>query len=141
MIWIAISIFFIFKKKYRKIGIIALLALIVNSLLGEVFLKNLIQRPRPFITLENLKLLIEAPTSFSCPSGHTSASFAVAFVIAYYLRKLAIPALILASLISLSRIYLLVHYPSDILLGILLGFVSCILSILIYNKTSLKKLG
>lgn len=140
LFWILISLIFLFKKNYRKVGIISIIALMINFLLGEVILKNLIQRPRPFVTHPDLKLLIHAPTSFSCPSGHTSASFAVAFVIAYYLKKLAAPALIIASLISLSRIYLLVHYPSDILAGILLGLVSCILSILIYNKILFKRI-
>lgn len=138
LIWIFIGFILIINKKYRKVGITAITALIINSILGEGLIKNIIQRSRPFTIINNINLLIPAPTSYSFPSGHTSSSFACAIVIAYYLRKLLIPSISLAIIIAISRLYLQVHYPSDIIGGILLGIISAILSIklidFIYDK-------
>ena len=138
LIWIFISFILIIKKKYRKVGITTIMALIINSILGEGLIKNIIQRPRPFTMINNINLLIPAPTSYSFPSGHTSSSFACAIVIAYYLKKLLIPSISLAILIAISRLYLQVHYLSDIIGGIILGIISAIISIklinFIYNK-------
>lgn len=124
LIWLIISFLLLISKKYRKIGILTLSVLIVNTLLGEGILKHIIERPRPFITYPDLNIIISKPTSFSMPSGHTSASFAAAFMLSYCFKKYRVYFYSLASLIALSRIYLLVHYPSDVLSGILLGFLS-----------------
>ncbi|HAT4339823.1 TPA: phosphatase PAP2 family protein [Clostridium perfringens] len=123
-IWIAISILLIISKKYRKIGLLTLAVLIVNTLLGEGILKYIIERPRPFATYEGLHIIIPKPSSYSMPSGHTSASFAAAFMLAYYFKNIRVYIYSLASLIAFSRIYLLVHYPSDVLTGALLGYLS-----------------
>ena len=86
-IWILISIILIMKSKYRKIGFLVLSVLFINTLFGEILLKHLIQRPRPFITLSNLNIIIEKPSSFSFPSGHTSSAFACAFIFGYFFKK------------------------------------------------------
>ena len=75
MIWIAIALVLMITKKYRRHGIVLAMALIIGVILGDGFLKNAFQRPRPFTHFEGMKLLIEAPTSYSFPSGHTTASF------------------------------------------------------------------
>ena len=123
-IWILISIILIMKSKYRKIGFLVLSVLFINTLFGEILLKHLIQRPRPFITLSNLNIIIEKPSSFSFPSGHTSASFTVVSALYFAKDSLWKPALVLACLIAVSRLYLYVHYPTDVLGGIILGILS-----------------
>ncbi len=135
-IWIAISILLIISKKYRKIGLLTLAALIVNTLLGEGILKHIIERSRPFATYESLHIMITKPSSYSMPSGHTSASFAAAFMLAYYFKNIYS----LASLIAFSRLYLLVHYPSDVLTGALLGYLSFLIVIKSYELIQKSKI-
>ena len=121
LIWIILSLILILKNETRHLGIIILLSLIVTSILGEGILKNIIKRPRPYISYDNIKLLIPPPSSYSFPSGHVSSSFAV-FGVFYFLNlRYKWPIFIVAFLISFSRIYLGVHYLTDILGGIILG--------------------
>lgn len=138
IIWIIISILLILSKKYRKIGLLTLAALIINTILGEGILKHIIERPRPFTTYPDLHIIISKPTSYSMPSGHTSASFAAAFMLAYYFKNIKVYIFSLASLIAFSRLYLLVHYPTDVLTGVLLGYISFLIVIKIYNKLEKK---
>ncbi len=120
--WIALSILLIIPKSTRKVGITALLSLIIGALITNVALKNLVARTRPYEVVDGLKLIIERQHDYSFPSGHTCASFAAALV--FYRMgtgKWGIPAVILASLIAFSRLYVGVHYPSDVLGGLLIG--------------------
>ena len=121
VIWIAIALIFTATKKYRTAGIAVLAALILNLLIGNVILKPLIARVRPCDINTAVQLLIKRPTDYSFPSGHTLSSFAAATVIFCRDKRLGIAAVILASLIAFSRLYLYVHYPTDILGGILIG--------------------
>jgi len=125
-IWIIISIIFILSKKYRKAGILGICSLLISAVLGEALLKNIIGRPRPFVQAPNIALLIPKPISYSFPSGHTASSFAAAgaFIKNIDNRKITIPLIILACTIAFSRMYLMVHYPTDILGGIILGLIS-----------------
>ena len=121
IIWIVIGIVLVLRKETRRLGILLLTALFITAVLGEGFLKNLIKRERPFETMNGLKLLIPAPTSYSFPSGHTASSFA-AFGIFYFMNsKYKWYVLVLASFIAVSRIYLNVHNTTDIIGGVLLG--------------------
>lgn len=124
VIWIGITLIFIITKRYRKIGIMMACGLILNALLGEVILKNIIKRPRPFMNLSEINLLVKIPTTYSFPSGHTASSFVVVGIIFSTLKKYRWQALTLAVLIAFSRLYLFVHYPSDIIGGIILGVIS-----------------
>ncbi|GAA0797212.1 phosphatase PAP2 family protein [Faecalicatena orotica] len=120
--WIVLSIVLLLFKRTRKIGITAIIALAIGALITNVALKNLVARIRPYEVVDGLRLLIERQRDYSFPSGHTCASFAAALV--YYKmapRKWGIPAVILASLIAFSRLYVGVHYPSDVLAGLLIG--------------------
>lgn len=123
-IWIVISLILILSKKYRKVGVIALAVLGFNAILGELFLKNMIGRVRPYAALD-LSIMIKELGSFSMPSGHTLSSFSVAFVVLFLIKdwRIYVPILILAILISISRVYLCVHYPTDVLLGVLIAFI------------------
>ena len=123
--WILLGIILLFSKKTRPAGVAALLALLVGALITNVCLKNFVARIRPYEVVEGLRLMIERQRDYSFPSGHTAASFAS--VTALYLageKKLWKPALALAILIAFSRIYLYVHYPTDIFGGVIFGSLS-----------------
>ncbi len=134
LIWIAISVFLLISKKYRRVGMLCIASLILSSLIGEVVLKNLVQRGRPFTAIEGINLLVKAPKSFSFPSGHTASSFAVATIIGRKIKNFKLPIYILAFAIAFSRLYLYVHYPSDVLVGTLIGIISANIILYIYNK-------
>lgn len=133
ILWIFIILILLFIPKHRRIGWMAMAALILGAVLGEVLLKPFIGRPRPFVDLTDFKLLIEAPMSFSFPSGHTASSFGVATVIARNIKQFKIPVLILAGAIAFSRLYLYVHYPSDVMGGLILGILSAYIIQYIFN--------
>ena len=121
-VWIILGIVLLIPKKTRKAGIAALAALAIGALITNVALKNIIARIRPYEVVEGLKLLIEPQSDFSFPSGHTCASIGAALAMYPFLeRKWGIPLVILAVLISLSRLYVGVHYPTDVLGGAVVG--------------------
>lgn len=126
MIWILLTVILLLIPKTRKSGAALLAALCVDLILCNGILKNLVARTRPFDVNTGIQLLIAKPADFSFPSGHTAAAFAA--VTALWLCKqragkwlLWKPALLLAAVIAFSRLYLYVHYPTDILGGILVG--------------------
>lgn len=121
--WVFISLVLLFMKKYRRAGFLMLAALILATLLGEGLLKHIVCRPRPFESLlpPGTSLLIPPPGGYSFPSGHTCASFAAAVALFSQHKKQGAPALVLAALIGFSRVFLFVHFPSDVLAGALLG--------------------
>ncbi len=137
LVWILISLLLMIKKEYRKIGLYALLALILVTVLGEGILKNAIGRVRPFVGIEGMELLIKEPRSFSFPSGHTAIAFVMASVLGHKIKRMRIPLYILASLIAFSRLYLFVHNPSDIVAGIILGFLCSTFIIFLYENDNL----
>ncbi len=127
LIWIGLTLVLLLMPKTRKVGLYSACALIFSLLLSNGLLKNLIGRPRPY-TFTSMDLLIKAPWDFSFPSGHTSASFAFAFVILKERPRLGkigltLPVVVLACLMAFSRLYLYVHFPSDILFAIFMGWV------------------
>lgn len=121
-IWILGSILLLAPKKTRKIGVMAVAALICSVLIDNVMLKNAVARTRPYEVIEGLTSLVGVQKDFSFPSGHTGSSFAAAVVMFRGLpKKFGVPALILAFLIGFSRLYVGVHYPTDVLAGALIG--------------------
>lgn len=122
--WILLAVVLLFLPKWRKAGIQMLVGMMLAVLAGSLILKPLIARERPFSANGFLDLLIAAPKDFSFPSGHTSSSFAAAAVLFRRKKSAGAAAAVLAALIAFSRMYLYVHYPSDILAGLLLGVVS-----------------
>ena len=135
IIWMLIAIVFLINKKYRRYGLMIIVALMLCFIVGNLSIKPLVARVRPFNAAPLLDgLLIKQPTDFSFPSGHTMCSFASGVVIFYMNRRLGIFALIISSLIGFSRLYLYVHYPSDVLLGAIIGILLGIISIIIVNN-------
>lgn len=125
-IWVLISfILFILKKK--KEGTLLMLTLTVSFLLSEI-IKRSINRHRPHGIVENLIMLINEPRGSSFPSAHTATSFAVSSMIfMLFGKKYGILALILSALIGFSRVHLGVHYPSDVVTGMMVGIVSALI--------------
>lgn len=121
-IWIVAAVALTVSKKYRRYGITLLAALLVGVLVGNVCLKHLVARPRP-CWLENVPLLIANPTDFSFPSSHTLSSVIGACVLTAANRKFGLAAIPLAALIAFSRLYLFVHFPSDVLASVVIGTV------------------
>ncbi len=121
LIWIAGGLDMLLTKKYRKAGILLLICLVITWVLNDMLIKNLIQRPRPYITLSELKALVPLRTDYSFPSGHTSTSFACAYAAVRSNGRRWVWVYAVAAMIAVSRLFVGMHYPSDILAGILFG--------------------
>lgn len=121
-VWIAIAILLVFVKGYRKVGLMVGASLLGSLVFNNMIIKNIVARPRPYRMIETLSILIPEPGEYSFPSGHTSSSFAAGVVLYLMLpKKYGVPAMILAFLIGLSRLYVGVHYPTDVLGGMVMG--------------------
>ena len=124
--WIACSLVMILIPKTRKTGLAMGISLLIGLLVCNVTLKPLVARIRPYDYQmqhfgKEVLLLVEGMHDYSFPSGHTIASFEAATALLIGNKKLGIPAMILAVLIAFSRLYLYVHYPTDVLASIVLG--------------------
>ncbi len=126
--WIAVALVLICIPKTRKAGLSMGLAMLMGFLVGNLLLKNLVARARPYDVEVGVTLLINRLTSFSFPSGHTLVSFEAATALTRRYRKWGVAALVLAVLVAFSRMYLFVHYPSDVLVGAVLGIAFGILA-------------
>lgn len=124
-VWIFLAVILLLKPQKRKTGMILLAALCVDLILCNGILKNLFDRVRPCDVNSSVQLLIARPIDSSFPSGHTAVSFAAVAALWFAGEKrLWKPALALAALIAFSRMYLYVHYPTDILGGIIAGIAA-----------------
>lgn len=122
MIWILIAVALCCFVKTRKTGILMGCSLLGSLMINNLILKNLVACTRPYEVLDGLHLMIAKATDLSFPSGHTGSSFAAAVVMFLMLpRKYGVPALIYAFLMGCSRLYVGVHYPSDVLCGGIIG--------------------
>lgn len=140
--WICVAVVLLFFKKYRRIGLGMAFALIMGLVVCNMILKPGVARIRPYDFQEEhfgivIKLLIERQHDFAFPSGHTIASFEACTVLMLGNKKMGIPATILAVLIAFSRLYLYVHYPSDVLVSIVLGTIFGILGYQIAKRIPL----
>ena len=136
-VWIALSLFFCIFKKTRKVGVIALFSLVCVWFVNNEIIKVLVHRTRPFNAVPEVVRLIKAPKDYSFPSGHTAAAFAAAVVFFQLLpEKIGIPIIAFACLMGFTRMYVGVHYPSDVLGGAVVGTVGALLSIWVSRKIS-----
>lgn len=122
--WILLTLVLLAIPKTRKAGWYSLIALVGSVICNNLLLKNLLGRTRPYEVITELKLLVKAADDFSFPSGHSGASFASAVALCHALpRKYSVPLVVLAALIAFSRLYVGIHYPTDVLFGIADGIV------------------
>ncbi len=144
--WIACALVMLLLPKSRKTGLAMGIALLMGVLICNVLLKNICARPRPYVfqdehfgktladLLEGGKLLVSNPSDYSFPSGHTIASFEASVPLLLYKKRLGIPALILACLVAFSRMYLYVHYPTDVIASVILGTAFAFFANWLVNK-------
>ena len=137
-IWIAMALIMLFFKSTRKIGLTVGIALIFGLIVTNLFLKPTIARIRPY-DLFGFVPLIDKPSDFSFPSGHATASFEGAIGCFLWNKKLGIIAIIVAILISFSRIYFQVHYISDVVAGAIIGSVLATFAYLIVKAVCKRK--
>lgn len=129
MIAILTVLLLLIWNKYRHVGMTALASLVVEFVVVNIFLKNVVQRIRPYVVNEELILLGDMPGDYSFPSGHTGSAFAVAIVIFLCMpRRYGISALIVSILIALSRIYNGAHYPTDVLGAVVVAIITSVLA-------------
>ncbi len=132
--WIIIAVLLLLTKKYRKVGAMMGVALLLGLLVGNITLKPLIDRIRPYeMSGVNFELLVEPLSDGSFPSGHTLACFEAATVLLINKRKFGIPAMCIALNVAFSRLYLYVHYPTDVLAGMLLGIGFGVNAVVVVN--------
>ena len=125
------------RAGWRSTGWTMALAMLAGLLIGEIALKNMVCRPRPFQFISSeVPLLIPPPSGYSFPSGHSCSSFAAAVVIFRRDKRFGAGALVLAALIAFSRMFLFVHFPSDVLAGTLLGVLCGLAAPVLYGKAA-----
>lgn len=123
LIWIILAAVLLLVPKYRRLGFVVAAALIADLILCNIIIKPLVARTRPYDVNTLIELIVAKPFDYSFPSGHTAAAFAAVSAMFFVKNRLWIPAGVLAVLIAFSRMYLYVHYPTDILGGIIVGIV------------------
>lgn len=133
LIWIVICVIMAWKKQNRWIALEMALSLILSVLIGSLLLKPLIRRHRPS-WIHDTDLLIRNPRDYSFPSGHTYSGFAVSTSLFFYRKTWGGLCYFLASLISFSRLYHFVHYPTDVLGGIVLGLICSVISHILVQR-------
>ncbi len=150
-------------KKYRKAGVAIIVALLVMEVLNNLIIKDFFSRPRPFNLYDDQKLgilreqyqwwaerysfpdIVSRPSSWSFPSGHSSSAFAAAMaaMCASKKAKVGVPIFVLAAIMAFSRVYVEVHYFSDVafgaIVGIIYGIIGCVIVNLLWNHTPLGK--
>ena len=136
ILWIVLGFLLLIGRKTRATGVSTYVALGLSFLFNNLFLKNLIARQRPYEVVEGLTRLIEAQVDYSFPSGHAANSMVAAMVIFLLLpKKYSWMVVVLAVLISLSRLYVGVHYPSDVIGGMVSGMVIAGLVVCVAKRT------
>lgn len=139
-IWIFLALFCLFFHKMRKGGKAVLIALLLSFIVNNLILKRLFGRIRPYDVIEGLTILIHKPGEFSFPSGHTASSFGAAT--AFYIngdKRWGVAAIFLAAAIGFTRMYVGVHYPTDVLGGMISGIFTGILSSWMVNHIEGRK--
>ena len=137
--WILLSVALMIIKRTRPTGCQMMLSIIITFVIGNLILKNAVMRVRPCQIDETVALLVAVPGDYSFPSGHSMNGFTAATALFYNNKKLGIPALVLATLIAFSRLYNFVHFPTDVLFGIVLGTVVALIVCSVWNRTAKSK--
>ena len=119
--WIAVAVILLFFKKPRRSGICIGASLLIGVIVGNGIIKNVVARPRPYDAIEGIESVVSHLSDYSFPSGHSLCCFEAATALAMNRTRWAIPAYVGAVLVAVSRLFLFVHYPTDVICGALLG--------------------
>ena len=142
ILWIAFIVIFLSTKEYKKVGKVMLIGFILNLIIVNILLKNIFDRSRPFQVVGNFDLLIPPLNDGSFPSGHSSYAFTFFAIILFITKSKSLKIFtgVLAFLIAFSRLYLYVHFPTDVIVGSLIGFLLGVLAIKIYYSKNVRKI-
>lgn len=135
-IWLLVGVALLLFKKTRKTGFTIILSYVLVLIIGHFGLKDLIARPRPCHIDQTVELLVDRPDSYSFPSTHSAWAFGAAMSIFMYYKKAGIITFVVALVMGFSRMYLFVHFPTDVLLGAIMGILLAYLSAVIVNNVS-----
>lgn len=134
-VWCLIAIVLLCRKERRRVGIMMVVAMLTSFFINNLLLKNIVARTRPYERIAELHLLVGKAVDLSFPSGHSASSFAAAMVLCLAMpKRYGIPAMILATSIALSRLYVGIHYPFDVAFGIVSGSVIGYMSFMVLDK-------
>lgn len=140
-VWIVLGLILLARRETRKTGAVTLLALLFCLITGNLLLKNIVARPRPCWVNPSVRMLIAVPKDYSFPSGHTMSAFAAVTALFFRDKRWGAVALCGAVLVAASRMYFYVHYPTDILAGLLIGILlGCLAAYLIHILTQRRQL-
>ena len=137
--WIAVGLLLLITKRYRRGGTQMLVAMAVTFVIGNLILKNLVARERPCWIDREVLLLMASPSDYSFPSGHSMNGFAGSVSLLCIDRRIGIPAVILAAIIAFSRLYLFMHFPTDVFAGIVIGLVIALITNYVFWKKGWKQ--
>ena len=137
--WILLTVALLIVRKTRPLGVICALSMVIGLIVTNLIIKNWVARIRPYELIQGLECIVEKADDFSFPSGHTTNSLACAWVLFRRApRKWGVAALVLAILISMSRLYVGIHYPTDVLGGAVIGICSACLALWLVPKLEKK---
>ena len=137
--WILVTLVLLAIRKTRPLGVICAVSMVTGLVVTNLIIKNWVARVRPYELIHGLECIVARADDFSFPSGHTTNSLACAWVLFRRApKKWGVPALILALLIALSRLYVGIHYPTDILGGLVIGIGSACFAMWLVPKLEKK---
>ena len=140
LLTILVTLLFLMTPKYRRIGFMCVMGLILDALVINLLIKPIVGRMRPYDAIENFNAIVPLFSDKSFPSGHTAAAFVVAVIICKTLpKRYGIFAITLASLIGISRLYVGVHYPTDVLCAAIIGTIMGLLTVKIFSLLENRK--
>jgi len=140
--WIALCVVLLIFKRTRKAGVVGFVAMAIGFIVCNLILKNAVARVRPYYVVEGLEALVPYLDDWSFPSGHACASFAVALGVHLTQRKKwTVVLIVLAVLIALSRLYVGVHFPTDVLAGAIIGTLGALISHKLVGQNLLEREG
>lgn len=128
IVWMVLGVVLISLKSTRAVGYEIFVALTLELLICNIFVKRISKRARPFTKNDEVNLLINPPKDYSFPSGHTLCAFMCATIIAAHIFWVGVILFVVAVLVAFSRMYLYVHYPSDVFVGALMGIFIALIS-------------
>lgn len=133
-IWLCIALVLVLLRTTRQTGRACFVAIGLNYVIVNLLAKPLFARARPCEISDVIQSLITCPMDHSFPSGHTATAFAAAVAITCFQPRLGTPLLFLATSIAFSRLYLFVHFPSDVLIGMIIGSLCALMAVKIVRR-------